>query len=253
MARQCIEALGGSRRRRASRAPSACRPRPRSFSGVQICSRASACSSGIGFADSATSRRPCASAPRRAAGRRGPCSRSRCEQLLGRALALAGAERLDQLLVGDLDPLGVGDGGEHRLAPQALLGVVLGISTSSLAAVAPASARTSAGSMPRCASWRSNRSSISCARAWTISSGSSIVAASAAAVDRGLAELGLGPLRDAPRRAARRSRRGARRGCRTRRRSAAKSSSSSGSFFSRTSLTVTREARAVLPASSSAR
>ena len=53
--------------------------------------------------------------------------------------------------------------------------------------------------MPRCESWCWKRSSISSARALTISSGRSTSAASAAACDRGLAELGLRPAARAPR------------------------------------------------------
>ena len=47
------------------------------------------------------------------------------EELLRVVLALAGPERLEQVVVGDLDALGVGDRGQGRLAPQRALGVGL--------------------------------------------------------------------------------------------------------------------------------
>ena len=99
----------------------------RSFSGVQIFSRASACSSGIGFAASATSSIALRSrrSSRTSASR--PFSRSRSSSFSGRRpLVLGGVrERLDHLLLGDLDPLGLGDRRQHRLAPQLALGVGL--------------------------------------------------------------------------------------------------------------------------------
>ena len=67
------------------------------------------------------------------------------QHLLRLLLAVAGPERLDQVLVGRLDALGLGDGGERRLAPQASSRRTPRPRRSSRGGPCPASARTSAG------------------------------------------------------------------------------------------------------------
>src|SRR5437667_8502457 len=58
------------------------------------------------------------------------------EQLFGRLVSIARAERREQLLLGDIDLLGVGDGRQGRFAPQRPLRIGLEVGDQLLAVLA---------------------------------------------------------------------------------------------------------------------
>ncbi len=95
------------------------------FSGVHSASRAAASSAGIGFAESAITS---AALRRRISERSNPSrpdSRSVSSIFSGASSPSPGPERGKQLLVGDLDALGVRNGCEDSLSLQRLLGLAL--------------------------------------------------------------------------------------------------------------------------------
>ena len=128
-----------------------------------------------------------------------PCARAflserRSALSLGAGLARLGrrlAQRVEHLVVGDLDALGLDHRGQHGLAAQRPLGVGLGLGDQLLLGLARELEVLRRGRGPAAARRRDVRCHISCALACTRSWGTSIVAAAGRGVDRGLAELAL--------------------------------------------------------------